>query len=173
MRQSFFSSQIKMFRNSQQCFLAFSWILGFIFGIILSYLSSESVFLLMRSVSYSTVSIVALLITSFLPFLITIVAIFCSFPSLARCACFLQAFLLSFISLGIRRSIPHVGWVISGILLADRWLCTWCLYRFWLRCSKPEKINAVHLSFLLCMFILIECLYFYYILPFTAHLINT
>ena len=173
MRQLFFSSQIKVFRNSQQYFLAFSWILGFIFGIVLSYLSSESVFLLMCSVSYSTVSIGTLLVTSFLTFLITIVAVFCSFPCLARCACFLQAFLLSFISLGIRSGIPYAGWAFSSLLLADRWLCTWCLYRFWLRCSKPEKINAVHLSVLLCMFILIECLYFYYILPFTAHLINT
>ena len=173
MRQSFFSSQIKVFRNSQQYFLAFSWILGFIFGIVLSYLSSESVFLLMCSVSYSAASIVTLLITSFLPFLITIVAVFCSFPSLVRCVCFLQAFLLSFISLGIRSSISYAGWAVSSLLLADRWLCTLCLYRFWLRCSKPGKINAVHLSFLLCMFILIECLYFYYILPFTAHLINT
>ncbi len=161
-------------RKIGKTLLACCWSLGIACGII-GYASAEStLFSLMRSSVYGTVSIVGLLCISILPFLLSAFAVSISFPSLLYPLCFCKAFLFVFISFGVLRSYSDAGWLVRCLLLFSDNVGIPLLYCFWLRhlpgCQKSSLAESV---LFLAFFLVLGCIDYRIISPFLAHLIFT
>lgn len=159
-------------RNRCSFFLAFCWCIGFVCGIACYSLATESLYFLLRSCLNGPASILASLLTAALPILLTVVAISCFHPGILFVLAFLDAFLLSFVSFGIWHSFPSAGWLVSYLVLADRWLCTWGLYYLRLRFLRGTRlVGSWHSILALLLLLGIEGTYCCIVSPFLARLI--
>ena len=87
----------EFWRKGTTVFLALSFLIGLVSGILIFFAAGESFLSLMRSAFYSPVSIVGLLCVTALPFLFSAIAVFLSQPWLMFPICFGKA---SFFSSG-------------------------------------------------------------------------
>lgn len=159
-------------RKIGKALLACCWGLGIACGIIGYVSAGGTLFSLMRSSVYGTMSIVGLLCISILPFLLSAFAVSISFPFLLYPLCFCKAFLFIFISFGVLQSYSDAGWLVRCLLLFSDNVGVPLLYCFWLRhlpgCPKSSPAeNALFLA----SFLVLGCVDYRIISPFLAHLI--
>lgn len=161
-------------RKGSTFFLALSWCLGLISGIVLFLFAGTQILPWMRSTAYGAVSIVGLLCVTLLPFLFSAFAVFISEPWLLLPISYGKAVLFSLISLGILQSFGSAGWLVRLLLMFSDSVSVPLLYCFWHRhisgrrkLAFSEAWNAVSLC------ILIGSIDYCLVSPFLAQMIHS
>ena len=161
-------------RNRYRWILALSWFCGFICGFFVYSSATEVLPPLMRAVPGSSASVLSMFFTAGVLLCLTAYFSWCENVEPLYFLCFCNAFLLSFLSLGLRHSFSEGGWLLSLVLLADRWLISWIMYIVWLRLLvAPRSMGRMQFVFLLCMLLLCESIYYCVITPQLTYLIIT
>ena len=93
-------------RKLSTIFLAFSFFLGFFFGILSFIQSGESFSSLMLGSIFSAVSIVDFLTCALLPFLLSSIVVSLRLTGLLHWICFLEAFLYAYVSMFVFSIFP-------------------------------------------------------------------
>ncbi len=132
MGKYFLSNPFHSLRKAACSILAFIWLLGLILGMILAFSEKDSFYSLMHGVIYHSVSIVWLICTSILPFLLSTIVVYLSSPALLLFVCFCKAFLLGFTAAAIMLSFGSAGWLIKYFLLFSDFASVPVLYLFWM-----------------------------------------
>ena len=127
-------------RKGRTIILAIFWCFGILCGLFCFWFSGVRLLPLMRSSVYSPVSIVAFLLSAFLPFLISAFLAFAYLPGLVYGVCFCKAFLHAFVSLGLLISFQASGWLMRFFLLFGD-LTLPVLYWFWLRLLSKQRFS--------------------------------
>jgi hypothetical protein len=116
------------------------WITGFAAGIFVSKRAAPLFLSLMRGLSFDSVSIVGLIVSAGVPFLISAFAVIYSRPLLFYSVCFLKSFYFVFSSVTIINHYGSGGWLVQRFLMANEILNLPILYTFWLRCFRLRKL---------------------------------
>ena len=171
MTQLFYGSKSRISRKYSIFFLAFLWVLGFLFGLDMAQCAGDSYFLLMRGAFVGAVSIVNLLIVSLLPFLLSAIAVYIhSYPLLAV-LCFIKSFSFAFVSSGVLFAGDRGGWLIRILFMFSDLFSMVLLWICWIVCAK-KQVSGGFCAILLCGFITV-CIVFLdyvYVSPFLAGL---
>ena len=157
-------------RKPGQHLLATAWLLGLSAGIFVAIHASSSFFLLMRSAIFCKVSIVCLLLSGSLPFLLSAYAFSFNQDWLVIPVCFLKAFLFSSVACGLLLSYHIIGWfLVIYLLFCD--ICTFPpLWLFWLNHFHRNK--SVSILDILCVcgvHIFVVAVYSCWISPFASN----
>lgn len=142
--------------------LAFFILCGLLTGSLIGFVSDD--FSVMRGSFCSSVSIVRLTVTVFLPFLISMAASFLDAGFLFP-ICWCKAFLFGFFHIGVFSSFGSSGWLLRWMMLFSDCAAFPVLCWFWLRLIQNP--DSVFRDFLLCTaaVIVIGFLDFYIISP--------
>lgn len=153
--------------------LGFSWCLGLFAGVLIAYLASDSLSQMMPTAVESCASIVGLLFTVSLPFLLSAFAVSVAGAWLLIPIAFLKAFVFAFLGFGLITAYHCAGWLLRILFMfAD--CCTMpLLYNYWLKCCSGTSNSlwmsaTAHLIPTLAIGILDFCV----ISPFLATLIS-
>lgn len=153
--------------------LAFSWVLGSVFGAITSFYASDSLLSLMRMTAVSPVSIVSLLSAILLPLLFSAFAVYISNVWLLIPAAFFKAFLYHFFCFGILRSFGSAGWLIRLLLIFSDTLTLPVLWMYWLRSIKGTREGLAFRTIpAVCAVFLIGSVDYSVISPFLAQILS-
>lgn len=118
------------------------WITGFAVGIFVSQLAVPLLLPLMRGMSFDSVSIVGLIVSSSVPFLISAFAVIYSRPVVLLSVCFLKTCFYTLSSVCLMQHYREGGWLIRWFLMAHENLGLPVLYLFWLRYFRLGKIPS-------------------------------
>ena len=121
MAQLFHRNMPAWWRKYCFLFLAFCWIVGLLSGASACFAAGDSLNSLMRGAAARPVSIVSLLGVTMFPFLLSAFAVYISEPWLFLIVSFGDAFVLSFVSLGVMRCGGGFSFSVPALL---RRLCT-------------------------------------------------
>ncbi|MGM9548844.1 MAG: hypothetical protein ACI3V5_03265 [Faecousia sp.] len=157
------------------CFLilAFCWIAGLLSGAYVFRSAGSSLDSLMRGALFRPVSIAGLLCVTIFPFLFSAFAVYISEPRLLLLVCFGEAFVFSFVSLGLTQCGGSAGWLIRWLLSFSTSLTAPLLYLYWLRhLTGRKRFCSLEAAGMLCMCALIGSVDFRLISPFLAGLIH-
>lgn len=163
-----------VWRKGCSLVLAFFWIAGWVCGIWTSR-SADFFFLSqMRGACLGAVSIVSVLLVSFLPFLFSALAVSCHRTFLLLFVAFWKAFLSGYVSFGLVQAFPVSGWLLRPMLLFSEIASLPLLYGYWRKhlCGRVRPSGwetAAYLS----VFFLIGSIDFRIISPFLASLIDS
>lgn len=114
---SFFRQRLRFLRFERPVIiLSLSWLAGLIAGIFCAVHADEPYFALMRMAAGSRVSIVGLVASVLLPFLIAAFAVYISTPQLLYPLCFAKALLFSFGACGVYIAFGSAGWLAQFLL---------------------------------------------------------
>lgn len=139
MRKSRVCSRIVTHRG-MPLFLVCCWINGVVFGVFCYRASSPEVASLMHRTAVCSASIVGLLNAALIPFLLSALFVIFSMPLMIPGLCFVKAFLSSYVSMGILKSIPSGGWLLRYFLLFSDCVTLPLLLWYWLwSASAPKK----------------------------------
>ena len=133
MAQHFHRNKPAWWRKYSFLFLAFCWIAGLLSGASVYLAAEDSLNSLMRSAVMRPVSIVSLLCVTMFPFLISAFAVYISEPWLLLIVSFGDAFVLSFVSLGVVQCSGSAGWLVRWLLVFSASLASPLKYLYWLR----------------------------------------
>ena len=130
----------KSFRITYPWLPASVWFTGFVVGISICNEAAPVMLSMMRGITLGSVSIVGLLVSVGIPFLISAVAVIYSSPAL-----FLSVFLLKAISflpfcVCVIRSYGAGGWLVQMLLMSHEILSLPIWYTFCLRCLRFGKL---------------------------------
>lgn len=151
--------------------LALCWTAGLGCGVFLWFLADDSVASLMRSSLSGSVSIVGLLSVTFLPFLLSAIAVYFSGPWFLLLICLGKGIVFSFVSMASVASFGGSGWLIRLLLCFSDCLSMPLLYWFWLRCIHSSVRGSVVRFFAAgALYFLIGSIDYCYIVPFLADL---
>lgn len=120
-------------RKERRFLLAFTWISGLFLGLLISHMADPFSDAWMRSLSYSAVSIVGLLVVTVLPFLLSAFLVFFFSPGLLYPLCFGKAFAFFLVMQSVCAYWDSAGWLVRCLLLFSDSLSCVVLYCFWLR----------------------------------------
>jgi hypothetical protein len=157
-------------RKPGQHLLAAAWLLGLSAGIFVAIHASTSFFLLMRSAIFCKVSIVCLLLSGSLPFLLSAYAFSFNQDWLVIPVCFLKAFLFSSVACGLLLSYHIIGWfLVIYLLFCD--ICTFPpLWLFWLNHFNQHKPVSILDVLCVCgVHIFVVAVYSCWISPFASN----
>lgn len=118
--------------------LAFTLLLGYSFGSIVSCFASPILFQLMRTGAMNGVSIVSVLPILLFPFLVSALAVFLRLKWLLLLVAFLKAFLFSYLGSHIFRLFPTSGPLFAVFFLTSDLLSMPVLCWFWFRCISDS-----------------------------------
>lgn len=122
--------------------LCLSWLLGIFFGSQLCMKLEPPNFLMMRSVFFQPVSIVGLLVSVFLPLIITYFSIVSSKPILIVIVCFLKAAAFGFSGVLISRLFGTASWLLCFLYLFSDSCFLLPLFILWFRrCGNVRIIG--------------------------------
>lgn len=113
--------------------LAITWIFGLVLGIVSAYQAGHSVFRLMRMAANSHASIVSLLVSGVLPFLLSAAAVFFSARHFLFLIGFVKAFCFGCCACATMLSFGSAGWLICLLLMFSDLCDLPALIWFWLR----------------------------------------
>lgn len=152
--------------------LAFAWIAGLISGALTAYSADLSFISMMRRTPVSPASIVGLLLSLLLPFLLSAIAFSVSQHWLLILISFLKGLFFSCISSGIVRSYGSAGWLLNTFLLFSDSLSLPVLFWFWIH-VLTRRDTLKFCCFLSVVFVmLVCCVDFRFISPFLADLLT-
>lgn len=132
MRKRWFSSLFNT-RKELTMVLAVCWFCGLICGIFYFYVCDDSVISLMHRMVFCPASIVGLLCTSFIPFLLTSYFVATSKSWVVFGICFFKSFLFSFVSIGCLTTFGSGGWLLRFFLLFCDCVVLPALLWYWMR----------------------------------------
>ncbi len=155
-------------RNAYHMNLAFCWLLGSCVGIFFCIKADIPFFLLMRSIPFGSVSIVALLSVALLPFLISAFSAHWLRSYGLNLVSFWESFFSVFLSLGIQCAFGTSGWLMCGLLLFLHSLIMPLLYHYWLQCLKRPSESYAMLTVYGSAVILVVSVYYCVLLPYLA-----
>lgn len=149
------------------------WIAGSMCGIVSACHADVSFLSMMHRTVYCSASIVRLLVTVFLPFLLSAMAVFLSVPRLLFPIAFVRAYLLTFVSMGILLTFGSAGWLFRFLIGFGDIASVPLLFFFWLRCLR-EGERICHTDFLVVasLIFMIVCIDFRIISPLLAGFIS-
>ena len=157
------------FRKVSTLILAFSWISGLLFGVFLFCAASDSVFALMGGCAFDSVSIVTLMQAYMLPFLISALAVFLSFPWMLPVICFGKAVLFSFVFCGLTLAWGTSAFFIRWTLLGFDLLSMPLLYFWWHRSiSSARRVRLLDMALYMLPIPAIAFLVYAWVIPFMA-----
>ena len=114
-------------------FLALSWILGLLLGILAVSSASEMIVPMMRSAVSGSVSIPGLLAATLLPFLFSAYAVYYSEPWLLLIISVVKSFAFGFCAFGIYLAYGQSAWLVRFLFLFSDVFMMPVLYVYWLR----------------------------------------
>ena len=152
--------------------LAAFFFLGHFLGVWFSGLASEHLSSAMRTVVSSRVSIIGLLSSVVLPFLISAFAVFLGRPVLLFPIAFWKAFLFSYLGFGLNTAWGSAGWLISPLVMFGSLCSMPVLYWYWLRGIRGHRFEIGLFGLILGLLLLILAVDYYLIVPFVAGLIT-
>lgn len=152
--------------------LAFFWIGGLIFGNTFLFLADDFPFSQMRSVLLQPASIISLLYTAVLPFLLSIFVVIIVNPLYLFPISFCKAAILSYFLLGAAELYEGAGCYFRVLFLSAEFLTAFLLYTLWLRILRRADRWKWEGCFLIALAILVEGIYFRIISPNLACLID-
>lgn len=149
------------------------WIAGSLCGLASACFAGPTVSSLMRKTAFCSVSIVSLLVTVFLPFLLSAFAVIISAPGLIFPIAFTKSFLQIFVSMGIFLTFGSAGWLFRILIGFADFVSVPLLVWFWLRCLGVRR-SAFYTDFLFAVafLFLITCIDYRIISPLLADFIN-
>jgi len=145
-------------------FLAFFFLCGLMCGVIACFGCGPEYSSLMRSCSRNTVSIVGLILSLMLPFLISY-SCWVLNPLFLFPVCFCRAFLFGFVHFGLCTFCGDGGWLIRWMVCFSDCFSLPFLYFFWYRCLAGRGISQLCRFTPAGLLILIGILDFYLISP--------
>lgn len=110
------------------------WCFGFLLGIIAGSSADPSVLSLMRWDGNHPMSIVGLLSTLCLPYLLTGFAVLYRIPRFLIIVLFLKSFLLGFCCMILKLGFTEIHWIYKSLLLFTDFFSLLILTALWLRC---------------------------------------
>ena len=117
------------------------WILGVIIGCVSAlYMTDSCKDLLVRSIVISAEPI-GLLTVTFLPLVLSALAVYLSNRWLLIAVAFFKAIAFSYISMGLAVCLPASGWLIRLFLLFSDWCMLPILYWFWIRALSDNNTS--------------------------------
>lgn len=135
-----------VWRKYATTFLAFSWCSGLFCGIVLYFSAGDPSASLMRMAVTGYVSIVDLLMSVLLPFLISALAVYIFKPGLLAVFAFIKACLFAFFSMGTLEAFGSAGWLIRLLLMFSDICMTVVLYLYWMRHVSGQRKFSVTYS---------------------------
>ena len=127
----------------------------------------------MRGAVGRPVSIVGLLCVTIFPFLFSAFAVYISEPWLLLPVSFGDAFVLSFVSLGVMQCYGSAGWLVRWLLTFSASLAAPLLYLYWLRhLTGRRRFSSLEAACVLCLYALIGSVDFRLISPLLVRLIH-
>ena len=125
--------------NWSRIVLCLVWMAGLLFGCIIA-LTGNSVFLAwMRSAVFQPVSIVGLLVSVFLPLLLTYISFVIKKPIILLIVCFLKAAAFAFCGTLIHQCYGNASWLVGYLYLFSDSFFAIFLFALWYRrldCSR-------------------------------------
>ena len=144
-------------RKDPTYFLAFSWVVGLLSGMIISLGHYPTTASLMRLAPTAQVSIVSLISAISLTLFLSATAVYYSQAWLLIPIVFSKAFIYAFVCAGVLASWGSAGWLLQLLLIFSDTMMLPVLWLFWLRaCRQAGKsaisgiIPAVSAGFLIC-----------------------
>lgn len=131
--------QSRQTKHCYQWLLAFVWFSGLLSGFFFFQKTTPIYLSLMRGIDLSSASIVGLMLSSLLPFLICGFSAFHFRPILFFAVCFLKAFSYVFVS-GVILHHCSAGWLIQRLVMFHDILSFPLLYAFCSRCLRLQKL---------------------------------
>lgn len=127
------------YRKASIPLLAFFWCVGLLFGALSAICAGEQTISLMRTLPQGGVSIVSLLVSQSLPFLISAYAVYIHLPWLLFPIAFGKAFTFSLCASLITVTYSSAGWLLRLLLMfSDLALCP-LLILFWVRHIRNDR----------------------------------
>lgn len=142
-----------------------SLLLGFAFLLA----SRGSVTQIFRSLPFTGISFLSLLLSVYVPLLVTYVAVRMNSRVIMWLLCCIKTCLFSYVFFGVREAYSGAGWLIQLLVLFSNQLSMVVYHCLWLRCLVFKR-PAIRLTFIVCGVALLFILFFdlFVISPFTA-----
>lgn len=102
--------------HGRYVFMSASWVLGILLGTLSAVNADDSLLAMMRRAADSQVSIVTLLLSAVLPFLIAAYAVFINRYAIFYAVCAGKAFAFSYCAAVIFRAFGSAGWLVQPLL---------------------------------------------------------
>ena len=151
--------------------LAFVWFIGLVFGFLFYWKTSLFSVSLMRGCSFSSVSIVGLVLSSLFPFLFSAFAVIAFRPLALYSVCFFKAFFYALISTALLSCGSGGNWLIHCFVMFPEIISIPVLYMFWCRIFRLGKLPHLPECFCwICLEILILSMTYRLIDPFAVGL---
>lgn len=152
--------------------LAVFWISGLTGGILTGLMSGTFLTSMMRSTLAGAVSIVSLMSTALLPFLLSAFAVFFSCRWLVYPIALLRAFLYGFSGQGITACFGSAGWLFRLLLCFTQLCCAPVFYWYCMQCLRPcGEGHGLRTVSVLCLVLLIGSIDYCLISPLFRDLI--
>ena len=161
-----------VWRKCCRWLLALSWITGLFVGAFIAYLAGDPLFSLMRMALCRPVSIVSLLLTTCLPFLISAIAVYISKPDLLPLIALLKGVSFSMVSIAVFHAFGTAGWMMRSLVMFTDLAALPVLYVFWHRHISgefPVSMRDFGYVLVLCAVCSLDV---YWITPFLADFIE-
>ena len=169
MRKRLFLSH-NISRKGLPLVLAVFWLVGLLCGICYFSACDNRVISLMHRMVFCSVSIVGLLNTAFIPFLLTVFFMALSRPWAVIGICFFKSFLFSFVSIGCLATFGSGGWLFRYFLLFGDCVLLPALFWYCMRyTSKPIGVcwSVISIAFAIVI-VLVAVLDYRIIAPFAC-----
>lgn len=155
---------------ARKILLGASWVLGMLIPVCIFSQIDASFPSLMRRAVVGQVSIVSLLASILLPYLLSAFAVYISKPLLLLPIAFIRGFTLILVLMTVSEAFGSAGWLIRGLFLFSDVAFMPFLYLFWHRNISVVSNNS---GWVCCgAAVLIGCLDYYYISPFLLGLLS-
>ena len=153
--------------------LALCWVCGLLSGTYFAFCADSSFFSLMRLTLSEPVSIVNLLVTQLLPVFFSVVAVLIHRRQLFYPIAFAEAFLLSFIGIGVMIGFGRAGWLPTLLLMFSGSLISCVVLWFWISYLE-HPVSGVYrrLTLTAASVVLICALNYRFFLPFILELFS-
>lgn len=152
--------------------LAFSWIVGMLFGILAASAASDILIPMMRGAVQSSVSIPGLLAATVLPFLFSAYAVSFSQPWAIPIISAVKAFSFGYCGYGVSLAFGQGSWLVRFLLLFSDCCLIPVLFHYWVRNISGEGDRRwQELPIYLCIALFVGCVDYCLIAPFLVSLI--
>ena len=153
--------------------LALCWVCGLCAGTYIAFRADSSFFSLMRPVLSEPVSIVSLLNAQLLPVFLSAVAVLTSRRWLFYPIAHAEAFLLSYVGMGVLLSFGYSGWLPALLLLFSGCIGITVILWFWISSLEHPVIGVYRRLLLCCAIVAFLCVLDHrYLLPFMLELFS-
>ena len=160
------------FHRKRPLLLIVFFLLGHLLGVWISGHASDFLLSAMRTVVSSRVSIMGLLSTLALPFLVSAFAVYLGQPILLFPIAFWKAFLFSYTACTFLAAWGSAGWLVTPLVMCGSVCSMPVLCWYWLRHVEGERFRWSTFSFALAVLAIIGIMDLFVIEPFLARIIT-